>query len=187
MRRAMESSISKQKASIAVQAASVKASPDGWFTTRWLTEADMVDEVSQGCERIPPAQLQAYIEDTARREGFTPDLLRAVISRESDFQPCAVSPKGAQGLMQLMPGTAADLGVQDPFDPKENISAGARFLGLMLDRYAGNIGLALAAYNAGPGRVDTYGGLPPIPETRNYVADIMDKLKVEPLPSPRTF
>jgi soluble lytic murein transglycosylase-like protein len=116
----------------------------------------------------------------ARREGFTPDLLRAVIDRESGFRPCAVSAKGALGLMQLMPETAAELGVADPFDPQENIAGGARFLSQLLEKYKGDITLALGAYNAGPARVDGYQGLPPIPETLNYVADILKKLRAAP-------
>lgn len=140
-----------------------------------------VEPVQSDCAPIPPSQLMGYIERTAEREGLTPDLLRAVIDKESRFQPCAVSKKGAQGLMQLMPTTAAQLDVADPFDPKENIAAGARFLGQLLARYGGNIELALGAYNAGPTRIDTYRGLPPIPETLNYVSDIMDSLRVEPL------
>lgn len=183
----MEASVAKQRLSVLSQVQGAQKAPDDWFTTPWPTDSGAIVASTEGCERIPPIQLQTYIEETAKKEGFTPDLLRAVIDRESAFNPCALSPKGAQGLMQLMPGTAADLGVQDPFDPKENISAGARFLGKMLERYGGDIGMALAAYNAGPSRVDTYRGLPPIPETQNYVADIMEKLKVEPLQSPRVF
>jgi soluble lytic murein transglycosylase-like protein len=86
--------------------------------------------------------------------------------------------------MQLMPATAAELGVRDPFNAEENIDGGARYLGQLLLRYAGDIALALGAYNAGPSRVDQYDGLPPIPETLNYVSDIMDALWVEPLDPP---
>lgn len=194
--QAMEASIAKQRQSVLNQVKGAPGASDGWFTTPWPTDAGSgaigpADYAAappmEDCDRIPPAQLQSHIEETAKKEGFTPDLLRAVIAKESAFYPCAVSSKGAQGLMQLMPGTAADLGVQDPFNPKENISAGGRFLGQMLSRFGGDIGLALAAYNAGPGRVDRYKGLPPIPETLDYVSDIMDKLQVEPLPPPKSF
>jgi len=140
---------------------------------------------AEDCAPIPPSQLDDYIEQVAEREGYTPDLLRAVINRESAFQPCAVSRKGAQGLMQLMPQTAAALGVRNLFDPKQNIDAGARYLGKLLARYSGDLALALGAYNAGPSRVDFYEGLPPIPETIDYVADIMKALRVKPLPSPQ--
>jgi soluble lytic murein transglycosylase-like protein len=191
--RAMETSLAKQRESVRLQVqAESKGTSEGWFTTAWpidaaLQAANADASLAGDCDPIPAIELQAHIEETAKREGFTPDLLRAVIDRESAFRPCAVSDKGAQGLMQLMPGTAADLGVRDPFDAKENISGGAKFLRQMLTRYGGDIGRALAAYNAGPGRVDSYEGLPPIPETVDYVSDIMDKLRLEPLPSPKSF
>jgi soluble lytic murein transglycosylase-like protein len=107
---------------------------------------------------------------------FNPKLLRAVMERESGFHPCAVSPKGAKGLMQLMPDTAAQLGVKDPFDPKENVDAGAHYLKQMLDRYKGDLSQALGAYNAGPAAVDQAGGVPDIPETLDYVKSILQKL-----------
>ena len=129
---------------------------------------------------MPPAILQSYIEQVAEREGLTPDLLRAVIDRESAFDPCAVSVNGAQGLMQLMPETAAGLGVDDPFDARQSIDGGARYLAQLLARYGGDISLALGAYNAGPTRVDQYHGLPPIRETLNYVAHIMEQLDLSP-------
>jgi soluble lytic murein transglycosylase-like protein len=83
------------------------------------------------------------------------------------------------GLMQLMPGTAAQFGVDDPMNPADNLGAGAKFLGQLLSRYAGNVSLALAAYNAGPGKVDAHGGVPPYPETRNYVRDILTSIGAE--------
>lgn len=129
-----------------------------------------------GCGAIPSLRLDSYIEQAAKREGMAPDLLRAVIHQESAFDPCAVSSKGAQGLMQLMPETAADLGVRNPFDPLENINGGARYLGQLLGRYGGDLALALGAYNAGPTRVDRHQGLPPIPETLNYVSSILETL-----------
>jgi soluble lytic murein transglycosylase-like protein len=108
---------------------------------------------------------------------LTPDLLRAVIEKESSYLPCAVSRTGAQGLMQLMPATAAELGLENPFDPRENVNAGARFLKQLLVKYEGNLPLALAAYNAGPSRVDATAGLPLIPETVNYVSEILGRLR----------
>jgi soluble lytic murein transglycosylase-like protein len=186
MQSAMEASIAKQKLSVSRQVNGAPPPPGEWFTVAWPGSVDAfgpsIEEAEESaCARIPPDQLEGYLEEVARREGFTPDLLRAVIDRESGFDPCAVSVKGAQGLMQLMPETAAELGVRNTFDPVENINGGARFLGQLLERYRGNIAKALAAYNAGPARVDTYRGLPPIPETLNYVSSIMEKLRVEPL------
>lgn len=119
------------------------------------------------------AQYQTLIEEHAAKNMVSVDLVRALIQAESAFNPRAVSPKGALGLMQLMPATATELGVADAFDPAENIRAGVKYLKQLLDRYEGRVELALAAYNAGPGAVKKYGGkVPPYRETQNYVARI---------------
>ncbi|WP_279220983.1 lytic transglycosylase domain-containing protein [Desulfofundulus salinus] len=115
------------------------------------------------------------IEWAAQKVGLSSSLLRAVARAESGGNHRAVSPSGAVGIMQLMPSTARALGV-NPYDPRENVLGGAMYLKRQLDRYQGNLPLALAAYNAGPGAVDRYGGVPPYRETRNYVATVMGLL-----------
>lgn len=129
-----------------------------------------------GWLRLPPRSVPRYaaeIQEIAREHGVSPGLITAVMRTESGFDPAAVSPRGAGGLMQLMPGTAAALGVVDRFDPRENISGGVRHLRYLLDRYQGSVALALAAYNAGEGVVDTYRGIPPYPETQQYVRQVL--------------
>ena len=115
-------------------------------------------------------QFDDLIRKYSEAYSLTPDLVRAVIQVESGFDPRARSPKGAMGLMQLMPQTARDLGVQNPWDPEDNIRGGTKYLRQLLNKYDGRVELALAAYNAGPGAVDRYGEkIPPYRETRDYV------------------
>jgi soluble lytic murein transglycosylase-like protein len=117
------------------------------------------------------------IREAAERHAVAAALVESVIRVESNFEPRAVSPKGARGLMQLMPATAAQLGVRNIFDARENIEAGVRHLRYLMDRYQGNTSLALAAYNAGVDAVARYGGIPPYAETRAYVARILNLLQ----------
>ncbi len=131
---------------------------------------------AQGWLRLPEAVRTRFgeeIREVAARHGVAADLVEAVIRVESAFNPRAVSNKGAQGLMQLMPRTASSLGVRNAFDPRENIDGGVRHLRYLLDRYPGNVPLALAAYNAGEKAVDHYGGIPPYAETQQYVQKIL--------------
>jgi soluble lytic murein transglycosylase-like protein len=127
--------------------------------------------------KIADEQLQPIIEEAAKTYNLPASLLISVIKQESNFNIHAVSPSGARGLMQLMPSTAKGLGVVNIDDPRENIMAGAKYLRQMLDRY-GSLDVALAAYNAGPGNVEKYNGIPPFKETKNYVAKILKNVIV---------
>jgi hypothetical protein len=135
---------------------------------RGFVPDEVLDEVA-----APGGDLQRLAIEAARRHGLDPELVLAVVSVESGFRPQAVSPKGAQGLMQLMPATAASLGVDDAFDPEQNLDGGVRHLGTLLTLYGGDLPRALAAYNAGESAVARHGGIPPYRETRAYVKRIL--------------
>jgi soluble lytic murein transglycosylase-like protein len=132
--------------------------------------------VPSGCDSLSSEFIDSLIDSASKTSSVAPELIRGVMQQESAFRPCAVSPKGAMGLMQLEPATAADLGVKNPFDPADNVQGGARLLRQLLNRYDGDLSLTLGAYNAGPGRVDAAMGVPAIPETIDYVKRILDKL-----------
>jgi soluble lytic murein transglycosylase-like protein len=173
---AMQMSIEKQRAAMAAAppeagggGAAESAAPAPFFTLSWPA-------VSAACDPLPEIELAPLIARAAQQEGVDANLLRAVARQESGFRSCAVSPKGAMGLMQLMPATAQELGVRDPFDPSESLSSGARLLKQLLARFGGDTALALGVYNAGPARVEESGGVPQIPETINYVQQILSRL-----------
>jgi soluble lytic murein transglycosylase-like protein len=188
--RAVEGAIAKQRESVrrmAVSVAAQRAAAARYAAPSFLSlppasptaAADGPQaQTSQAppCAPLTAGAIAPLVEEASAREGLAARLLTAVIQQESAFVPCAVSPKGALGLMQLMPATAGQLGVLNPFNPKENVDAGAKFLKSLLDRYGGDVARALGAYNAGPGSVDRAGGIPAIPETQDYVKDILSKV-----------
>jgi len=173
VRAAMLPGLEKQRVSIANQ---VKSTPEtaGFFTLSWPALATSLNDPI--CDPVPPEQLEGLIDQAAQRESVEAGLVRAVIKQESGGRACAVSPKGAKGVMQLMPDTATEFGVADPFDPKQSIDAGVKLLKSLLTKYSGDVSLALAAYNAGSATVDKDHVVPKIPETVNYVSDILEEL-----------
>jgi soluble lytic murein transglycosylase-like protein len=122
---------------------------------------------------VPPAQIDQLVSANSAQWNVDPNLIKAIIANESGFNANATSGVGAQGLMQLMPGTAAGLGVTNSYDPGQNVWGGTRYIKGLLDRFGGNVKLAVAAYNAGPGAVEKYSGVPPYAETQNYVQNVL--------------
>jgi soluble lytic murein transglycosylase-like protein len=131
------------------------------------------------CEPLPASEVDALVEKAAKRQDLDQAVLRGVMRQESAFRPCAVSPKGAMGLMQLMPATASRLGVPNPFDTAANVDAGAKLLRELLMRYGGDLSLTLSAYNAGSAEVDAAAGVPEIPETQDYVKRVLSTLSLK--------
>jgi hypothetical protein len=174
----MADSLAKQRVAAMKQIAGVMGKAPtpaaSFFTVPWVETP--VPFSSPPCDPMPAADLDKLVEQNSQQEGVKAELIRAVIAEESGARPCAVSWKGAQGIMQLMPATSEQFGVKDPFDPKQNVEAGTKLLKQLLTKYNNDVSLALAAYNAGEGRVDKDGGVPQIPETQNYVNDIQSKL-----------
>jgi soluble lytic murein transglycosylase-like protein len=173
--RRMERSIARQQSSLKRQG----AQSDGFFTTNWVAPVPVAPSPEPVCNTVDPG---SAVKQAASQEDLDPTVIRAVIRQESAFRPCAVSSAGAMGLMQLMPATAERFHVSDPFDIEQNVLAGARYLKELLGRFHGDLKLALAAYNAGPERVDgDTPAVPEIPETQNYVDQIMKALEKESL------
>ncbi len=135
--------------------------------------------------RVSSTEIDSVIDAAAKKNNVDANLVRALIKQESNFNPSAVSNKGAMGLMQLMPGTARQLGVTDPFDPQQNVNAGVRHLKALLDNYNGDVRLGLAAYNAGEGAVARNKGVPPYRETQDYVKRITENAGVANQPGTR--
>jgi soluble lytic murein transglycosylase-like protein len=140
---------------------------------RGFVPDEVVDEVL--APTFAGTDVRALAIAAAQRHGLDPNLVLAVVAVESGFQPDAVSHKGAQGLMQLMPGTAKDLGVTDAMDPAQNLDGGTRYLRMLIAKYNGDVGRALAAYNAGPEAVKRHGGVPPYRETHHYIDRVLKR------------
>jgi soluble lytic murein transglycosylase-like protein len=174
---AMMASVSKQLAALEQKVAGALreliAQSRAAARTASATGSTSASATGSGPAPRSSSAFNGVINGAAQRHELDPALLTAVVERESDYDPHAVSKAGAMGLMQLMPDTARDLGVRDPFDPAQNVEGGATYLRGLIDRYHGRLDFALAAYNAGPGAVDHYGGVPPYAETRAYVQGIL--------------
>lgn len=178
VRTAMEKSLEQQRASIERQEAAVSKTPAGRAAAAPMNvprpTAMWVPAMAQ-CDPVPQPELARMIGETSIKIGIDGGLVKEVARQESGFRPCAISPKGAEGLMQLMPATQAQFSVSNPFDPQQSLEAGSKLLKQLLERYHGDLTLALSAYNAGAGCVDRSGGVPDIQETKNYVLSILSR------------
>jgi soluble lytic murein transglycosylase-like protein len=168
-RAAQEASVEKQRASIRAQQTAAVAQDPSFFVTN-LPDPETVREF------IAPDKVREIVDAGAKESGLDTDLVRAVVRKESAYNPWATSIKGAQGLMQLMPSVQMQFGVTDPYDPKQNVAAGTRLLRQLLDQFSGDVPRALGAYNAGSTRVEQWGGVPPFPETMQYVTGILSEI-----------
>lgn len=178
VKSAMAESIAKQRIAVIKQVAGVMGKAPtpaaSFFTVPWVETP--VPFSLPPCDPIPAIELDKLVGEASQQQGVKAELIRAVIAQESGARPCAVSWKGAQGLMQLMPATSEQFGVKNPFDPRQNVEAGTELLKQLLTKYNNDVSLALAAYNAGEARVDKDGGVPQIQETQSYVTDIQTQL-----------
>lgn len=171
-----KSSIEGQKSALGAQRASVRKqarlSPSA--VGDFFVTFDSAPLPAGGeCDPLPLLRRRTLIDGAAKHAGIRADLLEAVMLQESGFRPCSISPKGAVGLMQLMPATSKMLGVGDPLDPDQNVAGGAALLKELFNRYSGDLNRVLGAYNAGVRRVDEANGIPSIPETESYVERIL--------------
>jgi len=173
----MQQAIAQQRLSIQRQLGGLPQ--QGFFVLPPLSVARSGGSyATANCDPLPPREVDSLTTKAASFRGLEPDLLRAVMRQESGFRPCAISAKGAMGLMQLMPETAPQFGIKEPFDPVSNVDGGARLLKALLTRYGGNLARALGAYNAGPAVADSTEAVPAIPETLDYVRQILARLPV---------
>jgi soluble lytic murein transglycosylase-like protein len=170
-----QSAMAKQRAAMAVQRESVRKQTE--MAGQWRGPLSAIEPLGPACDPIAEVELTPLLDRASLQHQVDTKLLRGVIEQESGFHACAVSPKGAKGLMQLMPATLEQFNVDDAFDPEQNIEAGASYLGQLLEKYKGDLKLALAAYNAGPTTVDKAGAIPDIKETQDYVESILKKVK----------
>lgn len=175
-----QSAMDKQRAAAAIQRETARKQAEA--VAQFYSSEAAADGGTADCDPIPDPYASVILGYAAGAHQLDPKLLRGVIVKESGFRPCAVSSKGARGLMQLMPATIDQFHVADAFDPKQNVEAGAKYLKQLLEKYKGDISLALAAYNAGPTAVDNAGGIPDIKETRDYVEAITRVLGVSATP-----
>ena len=176
----MEASLKQQRASLAEQSKSLRRQPGTHFSSTPVLSGFIVPIeplLYSDCQPLPQTQVDSLVAEAAEEQSLPPALIRAVMKQESGFKPCAISIKGAEGLMQLMPATAAEFRISDPFDPAQNVRAGAALLRRLLDRYNGDLRLTLGAYNAGPSRVDEANRVPDLNETQNYVTGILRDLQ----------
>jgi soluble lytic murein transglycosylase-like protein len=171
VRSLMQSSLAQQRKSIETQARAAGAGQIPWTPSPTTAAPD--------CDPLSQPELNLMIGEASSKNGVSSELVREVARQESGFKPCAVSSRGAEGIMQLMPATRNQFAVANPFDVKENLDAGTKLLKQLLDRYSGDLTKALSAYNAGAGRVDKSGAVPDIPETKNYVLSILEELNAK--------
>ena len=178
-----QSAMEKQRAATAIQREVARKQMDV-VAKLFASEEPQAPAEPADCSAIPDPYASVILGYAANAQQLDPKLLRSLILQESGFRPCAVSVKGARGLMQLMPATVEQFRVTDAFDPKQNVDAGAKYLKQLIDRYKGDVPMALAAYNAGPTTVDAAGGIPNIKETRDYV-DAITRAAGLTAPTPR--